>query len=131
MRSILIAAFTIFVATLGAQQPAAPPAPAGAPATASWTTADDHQDMMRQLGITKLRPGPSGTETAPNAANYDESLANPFPVLPDPLTLKNGRKVTSADMWNTQRRPELVEEFEREVLGRIPTSGPKVTWTVT
>jgi hypothetical protein len=131
MRSILIAAFTISVATLGAQQPAAPPAAAGAPATASWTTADDHQDMMRQLGITKLRPGPSGNENAPNAANYDEALANPFPVLPDPLTLKNGRKVTSADMWNKERRPEIVEEFEREVLGRIPKSVPKVTWTVT
>ena len=129
MKSILIAAFTIFVATLGAQQ-AIPPAP-GAPAADGWTTAQDHQDMMRQLGITKLRPGPSGQENAPNAANYDEALANPFPVLPDPLTLKNGRKVTSADVWNKQRRPEIVEEFDREVLGRVPASVPKVTWTVT
>jgi hypothetical protein len=137
MKRILIPAFTIFVATLGAQQPATPPAPAGAPpaagapSTDGWTTAQDHQDMMRQLGITRLRPGPSGNENAPNAANYDEALANPFPVLPDPLTLKNGRKVTSADMWNKQRRPEIVEDFEREVIGRVPKSVPKVTWTVT
>ncbi len=54
----------------------------------SWTTAEDHQDMMTQLGIRKLRPGPSGNEAAPNQANYDESKANPFPILPDVLTLK-------------------------------------------
>jgi hypothetical protein len=39
-------------------------------------TADDHKDMMRQLGIKALRPGPSGREGAPNQANYDESKAN-------------------------------------------------------
>ena len=42
--------------------------------------------MMDQLGIKALRPGPSGNEKAPNHANYDEALANPFPNLPDPLT---------------------------------------------
>ena len=47
--------------------------------------------MMMQLGITKLRPGPSGTETAPNHANYDEATANPYPKLPDPLILKKRR----------------------------------------
>lgn len=36
---------------------------------------------------------------APNAANYDESKANPYPNLPDPLVLKNGRKVTKPDVW--------------------------------
>jgi len=54
--------------------------------------------MMDQLGIRALRPGPSGDENAPNHANYDESKANPFPNLPDPLTLNNGKKVTSARM---------------------------------
>src|SRR5205809_249712 len=97
----------------------------------NWTAAEDHQNMMEQLGIKALRPGPSGTETAPNHANYDESTANPFPVLPDPLTLKNGKKVTSAAMWKNQRRPEIIEDFEREVLGRVPSNVPKVTWTVT
>src|SRR3954468_20071023 len=33
-------------------------------------------------------------------------------------------------MWWTERRPEIVEDFEREVLGRVPTNVPKVTWTV-
>ena len=92
--------------------------------------AEDHQDMMKQLGITKLRPGPSGQENAPNPANYDESKANPFPNLPGVLTLKNGRKVTTADAWWKQRRPEIVEDFEREVVGRIPRNVPKVEWIV-
>ena len=77
--------------------------------------------MMEQLGIKSLRPGPSGNENAPNHANYDESKANPFPDLPDVLTIKDGKKVTTPEMWWNQRRPEIVEDFEREVLGRVPS----------
>src|SRR5262249_12309170 len=95
-----------------------------------WTTANDHRHMMERLGITALRPGPSGNEQAPNHANYDEALANPFPDLPDALTLQNGRKVTTAAMWRTERRPEIVEDFEREVVGRLPKKVPGVTWSV-
>jgi len=104
---------------------------AQAPPAKEWTAAEDHQNMMDQLGIKALRPGPSGNESAPNHANYDEATANPFPNLPDPLTLKNGKKVTTPDMWNKQRRAEIIEDFEREVLGRVPRNVPKVTWTVT
>jgi lysophospholipase L1-like esterase len=95
-----------------------------------WTAAQDHQNMMEQLGIKALRPGPSGNEAAPNHANYDESTANPYPNLPDVLKLKNGKKVTTAKVWWDQRRPEIVEDFDREVLGRVPKNVPKVTWTV-
>ncbi len=96
-----------------------------------WTAAEDRQNMMDQLGIKALRPGPSGNENAANHANYDAATANPFPNLPDVLTLKNGRKVTTAAAWWNQRRPEIVEDFEREVLGRIPKSVPRVSWEVT
>jgi hypothetical protein len=89
----------------------------------------DHQNMMDQLGIRRLRPGPSGNESAPNHANYDESLANPFPTLPDPLTLNDGRKVTTPATWG-RRRAEIVESFEREVYGRVPANVPRVTWRV-
>ena len=109
--------------TMTAQQPAAPVNPAAA------ATAADHRNMMEQLGITALRPGPSGNEAAPNHANYDEALANPYPNLPEVLALKSGRKVTSASAWN-ERRSEIVEEFDREVLGRVPRNVPKVTWVV-
>ena len=84
---------------------------------------------MEQLGIKALRPGPSGNDTAPNHANYDEATANPYSNLPDVLTLKNGRKVTTPAMW-AGRRAEIVEEFDREVFGRVPGNVPKVTWTV-
>ena len=81
----------------GGQQPPTPP-PTGAPFDAAkvpaglappkmWTAQQDHQDMLDRLGIKALRPGPSGNEKAPNQANYDESLANPFPRLPLLLTL--------------------------------------------
>ena len=95
-----------------------------------WTAEQDHQNMMDQLGIKALRPGPSGNEKDPNHANYDEAKANLYGDLPDALTLKNGKKVTSAEQWWKQRRPEIVEDFEREVLGRIPSNVPKVTWAV-
>lgn len=84
--------------------------------------------MMDQLGIQALRPGPSGDEKAPNHANYDESLADPYPNLPDPLLLNDGQKVTSAVMWWNVRRPQIVEMFERYVYGRIPMHVPSVTW---
>src|SRR5262249_45619151 len=61
---------------------------------------------------------------------YDPAKANPYPDLPDVLTLKNGKKVTTAAMWWNQRRPEIVEDFEREVVGRVPKNAPKVTWAV-
>ena len=86
--------------------------------------------MMDQLRIKTLRPGPSGNESAPNHANYHEAKANPFPILPGALTLKNGKKVKKATIWWNRRRPEIVEDFEREVLGRIPKNVPKVTWEV-
>ena len=45
--------------------------------------------------------------------------------------LKNGKKVTTAEMWWKQRRPEIVEDFDREVYGRVPKETPKVKWEVT
>jgi len=51
------------------------------PAPVSFTAAQDHQNMMDQLGIQRLRPGANGNEKAPDHANYDESKANPFPNL--------------------------------------------------
>ncbi len=111
---------------------AAPPSLAAqqAPDTRRWTTADDHKHMMQQLGIRALRPGPSGNEKAPNAANYDESKANPFPGYPELLRLKDGSPVTTPELWWKRRRPEIAEDFEREVYGRVPPDAPKIEWRV-
>ena len=42
-----------------------------------------------------MRPRPSGDAKAANATNYDESKANVYPNIPDPLLLKNGQRVTT------------------------------------
>jgi hypothetical protein len=94
-------------------------------------TARDHQNMMEQLGIKALRPGADGNNRqASNYQNTDEAKANPYPNLPDPLTLKNGTRITTPEMWWKLRRPEIVEDFDREVYGRVPANVPKVTWEV-
>lgn len=96
------------------------------------TAQEDHKRTMELLGIKELRRGANGTNPkADNAANIDESKANPYPDLPDPLTLKNGKKVTTPDLWWKERRPEIVEDFDREVYGRVPKETPKVKWEVT
>ena len=96
----------------------------------AWTTQDDHRHMLQQLGITALRPGPSGQPDAPDAANTDEALANRYPDWPELLRLDNGQAVTTAEQWWQQRRPQLVEIFEREVVGRVPANVPAVQWSV-
>ncbi len=96
----------------------------------NWTAADDHRNMMEQLGIRALRPGPSGNDKAPNHANYDEATANPYRDYPEILRLSGGGVVRTPEEWWSRRRPEIVEEFDREVLGRVPKTVPKVTWTL-
>lgn len=95
------------------------------------TAEQDHQRIMDSLHINSLRRGADGDPKSLNAANYDEEKAKPDPKLPDPLTLNNGKKVTTAKVWWDIRRPEIVEDFDREIYGRAPKVTPKVTWEVT
>ncbi|KPM47760.1 alpha/beta hydrolase family protein [Jiulongibacter sediminis] len=100
------------------------------PEPVTFTNEQDHDDMMMQLGITELRPGPSGNPDAPNAANYDESIANPCPELPPLLIAQDGTKIDSpADWWN-KRRPEIRDLVEEEIYGKIPENVPSVSWEV-
>lgn len=103
-------------------------APADA-APVRLTAEQDHQRLMEILRISSLRRGPSGDPKAPDAANVDESKVPPY-RLPDPLVLKNGKKVNDAETWWKLRRPEIVEEFDREIFGREPKDTPKVSWEV-
>ena len=127
MKKAFYLLFALAVSSASAQQASTGTA-AKYPPLVNFTAEQDHQQMMKQLGVKALRPGPSGDEKAPNHANYDEALANPYPNLPETLTLKNGKKVTTPEMWWKKRRPEIVEDFEREVFGRMPKNVPKVTW---
>ena len=106
--------------TTPAAQPAAPPSPV------QLANQAERLRIMKELKISAIPPG----AVSSSPATYDEAEANPYPDLPDPLTLKNGRKVTTAAMWSKQRRPELLEDFQREIYGRTPKSVPKVNWKV-
>jgi hypothetical protein len=88
---------------------------------------DDYQNMLDQLGITKVRKG----RDARVKDTSDEATANPYKdSMPELMTFKDGTKVTAAAQW-PKRRAEIVEDFEREVYGRVPKNVPKVTWEVT
>jgi hypothetical protein len=102
----------------------------GHPSPIHLTSEQDHQRVMDFLHIRSLRRGVDGDPKSPNAANYNESKVTPY-ALPDPLLLKNGRRVTNAKTWWKERRPEIVENFDREIYGRAPKNTPKVNWEVT
>jgi hypothetical protein len=97
-------------------------APGPSPLPADFSASEDHQRLMDLLHITEFRRN--------HESNYDESRANPYPDLPDPLTLNNGKKVTTVEQWWKERRPEIVEYFDREVYGRTPKETPSVKWEV-
>ena len=73
-------------------------APANGPV--QMTREEDHARTMKLLGLTAL---PKGAASA-SAETYDESKANPYPTLPDPLALKSGRRVTTVAMWRAATR---------------------------
>ena len=117
--AILLAASPL-AAVSGSQQEPAPPV--------ELTTEEDHRRMLDLLGIEALRPGAHGFDrTAPNAVNYDEAKANPFPNLPDPLRFEDGRPVRTPADWE-RRRAELFELFDREIYGRVPEPAPAIRW---
>ncbi|PRX46835.1 glucuronyl esterase domain-containing protein [Salegentibacter salegens] len=91
-------------------------------------SAQDHQLMLKELGIESLRPGPSGNPNDPNAANSDESKVVDY-SLPELLVFKDGSTVTSVSEWE-KRRQEIKEDFNAEVYGRFPKNIPAVNWKV-
>jgi hypothetical protein len=125
-----LACAALFVAPGANASGQAPSAVSNLPPPVQLTAEQDHQRLLDLLHITALRRGPDGDPKSPNAANADESKVAPY-SLPDPLVLKNSKKVKTAEMWWKQRRPEIVEDFDREIYGRVPNNTPKVNWEVT
>jgi hypothetical protein len=112
----------VFVAFILLAAAAARAADTNFPSPVQLTAQEDHQRIMGLLHMTSYRHR--------TTTNYQESKANPYPDLPDPLTLNNGERVTTPAMWWHERRPEIVEDFDREIYGRTPKVTPEVTWEV-
>jgi hypothetical protein len=96
------------------------------------TAAEDRERLLGLLGIhdSQMRQPHATDARAANATNYVEAKAHIYPDLPDPLLLKNGKRITTEDEWWTRRRPEIVADYEREILGRAPLNLPAVQWQV-
>jgi arylsulfatase A-like enzyme/dienelactone hydrolase len=65
------------------------------------------QELVDKLGVKR------------SSINYDEAKVRPY-TLPDLFTLGSGGKVTTAAVWEQQRRGELLELFRRYVYGFAP-----------
>jgi hypothetical protein len=88
---------------------------------------DDYRHMLDQLGVTKVRKGRDGR----GEDTSDEATANPYrDTMPKLLAFKDGTEVKTAGDW-PRRRAEIVEDFEREVYGRVPPNVTDVHWEVT
>ena len=77
----------------------------------------------------------SSGDTYPRSAwgtwnNYDEAKANPYPKLPNPMVLNDGKPVKNAEMWWKERRPQIVRDFNNEIYGWAPEHTPPVHWEV-
>ena len=114
--AVLGACVTLF---LHAQQPATTPAPAAQQPAANPSNlgSDANGNPLRKA----LKTG--------HVSNYDEAKVPPY-TLPDPLVTANGQRVTSAQIWRTKRRPEILKLYETEIYGHIPANTPKVAWEV-
>jgi hypothetical protein len=61
--------------------------------------------------------------------NYYEDKV-PAYTLPRLLTSIDGTEINSAELWNTMRRPEIMELFRENVFGRVPSTKYKETFNV-
>ena len=66
----------------------------------------------------------------PQGYNYDEDKVPKF-ELPDPLVLNSGKKVKNAQVWQNERRAQILEMFEEHVYGRSPEPRDDMRFEVT
>ncbi|MGN7787567.1 alpha/beta hydrolase family protein [Niabella sp. 22666] len=81
--------------------------------------------------IAKSQQKPNYSQTIAGVhVNYHEDSAGNY-ILPDPLLLKNGRRVTTASQWTKQRRPEILSLFENLQFGKLPEQKTATSYKVT
>lgn len=61
---------------------------------------------------------------AAGAAPFPDVSQLPPQPLPDPLVMLNGERVTTAEQWFNQRRPELKALFQKYMYGHLPPARP-------
>lgn len=92
-----------------------------------------HRGLLALALVAYHLPGERTAPVALAASEepiYDESKVPPY-VLPDPLVLADGGRVTDAATWTRRRRPELLRLFETHVYGRTPAGGPRPRFALT
>lgn len=84
--------------------------------------------LLPIIAKTQIRDWPDD-EREGIKINYTEAKV-PLYTLPDPLTLRNGEKVTDTQTWNELRRPEIMRLFEENQFGRALGNPKDVSFTV-
>ena len=74
---------------------------------------------IRLVACTILVILPCGIVTHAQEAIYDEAQIPQY-ELPEPLVAFDGSKVETKEDWESQRRPEILEVFAREMYGKAP-----------
>ncbi len=77
---------------------------------------------LLSLALSILLPSilVSCTTTAPATRFPDAATLPSQPKLPDALVMLDGRRVTSREQWEKERRPELKALFQHYMYGTIP-----------
>ncbi len=78
------------------------------------------------LAVAAAAGASTNTQAQPTPeppANYDEAKVPPYQV-PSALVGLDGKVITTALDWETKRRREIRELFQREIYGRTPTTPP-------
>ena len=102
MLAVCVPAFFLGAQTPPPAPPAARPSPTPEQLAIQAASEKDHQRVMDELGIKELRHGADSDPKSPYAGNYDETKADVYPKIPDPLILNNGKPVTTAKVWWSQ-----------------------------
>ena len=126
MKSPFVAVVLGFCTTAwGQTQPPAPAENLPAPGTRG------NADNVPYIGKSDPQGNPVRLARASgHVSNYTEEKVAAY-TLPDPLVLASGERVTTAEMWWKQRRPEILKFYQTEIYGRVPDNAPRVTWEVT
>ncbi len=74
-------------------------------------------------------PAPSGAQEI-RKINEEESQVPPY-TLPDPLLLPRGQRVKDAADWNSRGRAEVLNLFETQMFGKMPTAKVKIASQIT